>query len=416
MIAVVIEDSRTQAYRLRSLLVREGYEVRLALSGEEGLRACAVPGAKPSVVISDVLMPGIDGYEVCRRLKADPATRALPIMLLTSLADPLDVVRALEAGADNFVTKPYSDDRLLARLRRMRAAQGGMASEAAVEMQGERFRIEAPRAQVLDLLVSCLEDAAERNAELELSRKRLALANEQREALMGIVAHELKTPISALLLSAQMAMRSQSLGRTDSLARLPDLVERQVAKLLRIIDDLQDITQIELGTLRIERGPSDLAEVVRDAVDRLRPSALSRVIAVHGPDRLPCEMDTARIEQVLNNLLTNALKYSSPESPVELRVEARGGEARVSVTDQGIGIAADAAPHVFDRYFRTKGGQQKAQGLGLGLFICKQLIELHGGKIGLESAPDQGSTFWFSIPCDTMTSVEIGSSSSAARR
>jgi signal transduction histidine kinase len=400
MIAVVIEDSRTQAYRLRSLLEREGYEVRLALSGEEGLRACSLPGPPPDVVVSDVLMPGIDGYEVCRRLKADPATRDLPIMLLTSLADPLDVVRALEAGADNFVTKPYSDDRLLARLRRLHEARQGAAGEAAVEIQGERFSITAPRAQVLALLVSCLEDAAERNAELELNRKKLALANEQREALMGIVAHELKTPISALLLSAQMAARSQ--GREGALSRLPELVERQVDKLLRIIEDLQDITQIELGTLRIERKPADLAEVVREVVERLRPSAASRVIDVHGPERLPCQLDTARIEQVVSNLVTNALKYSSPASRVELRIEALGAEVRVSVTDQGIGIAPEAVPHVFDRYFRSKGGQQKAQGLGLGLFICKQLIELHGGEIGLTSVLGQGSTFWFSIPCDAL--------------
>lgn len=394
MIIVVIDDSRTQAQRLRSLLETERFTVRVASGGEAGLAACHMEPL-PDAVISDVLMPEIDGYEVCRRLKKHQATRKIPVMLLTSLADPLDVVRALSAGADNFVTKPYSDDRLLARLHRMIARAGG-EEHAHVEIQGEKFAIEAPRAQVLELLVSSLEDAAARNAELEASRAALARAGEQREALMGIVAHELRSPLASLLLRAETAAFAKN--PAEALATLAQSVEQQVEKLIGIIDDLSDIARIEAGTMRIEPQRADVVSIVRDLLERLAPSYPSHRLIAELPDPISCDVDPARIEQVMTNLVSNASKYSEPGTRIEVRVERDGAFARISVKDEGMGIPPESAPRVFDRFFRTAAGKQKAQGLGLGLFVCKQLVELHGGTIGVDSTLGRGTTFWLRLP------------------
>lgn len=394
MIIVVIDDSRTQAQRLRALLEREGFTVRVATGGEAGIAACH-SGPLPAAVVSDVLMPEVDGYEVCRRLKKHRATRQIPVMLLTSLADPLDVVRALAAGADNFVTKPYSDEALVKRLRRM-ISRASQPDQSVVEIQGEAVPVEAPRAQVLELLVSSLEDAAQRNAELEASRAALARAGEQREALMGIVAHELRSPLASLLLRAEHAAFAKN--PAEALSTLAQSVERQVEKLIGIIDDLQDIARIEAGTMRIEPQKADLVEVVRDLIERLGPVHPSHVLVAHLPEPILCPIDPARIEQVVTNLVSNAAKYSEPGTRIEVRVEREAVFGRVSVTDQGIGIAPDSVARVFDRFFRTTAGKQKAQGLGLGLFVCKQLVELHGGTIGVESTLGRGTTFWLRLP------------------
>ncbi|APR85444.1 histidine kinase [Minicystis rosea] len=394
MLIVVIDDSRTQAHRLRAFLEREGFAVRVATSGEAGLAACLVEPL-PDAVVSDIVMPGIDGYEVCRRLKAQPRTRGIPVMLLTSLADPHDVVRALAAGADNFVTKPYRDEALATRLRRM-ITRAETPDDATIDIAGEPLRIEAPRSRVVELLVASLEDAAQRNAELEASRAALARAGQQREALMGIVAHELRSPLASLLLRAENSLHAPR--PAEALTALAQAVERQVDRLIGIIDDLQDIARIEAGTMRIEPRPADIVEVVRDLIERIRPTTPSHVIVAHLPGPVSCHIDPSRIEQVVTNLVTNAAKYSAPRSRIEIRVEVRDTCVEVSVKDEGIGIVEESLPRVFDRFFRTADGEQKASGLGLGLFVCKQLVELHGGTIGVDSELGRGATFWFRIP------------------
>lgn len=396
MRAVVIDDSKTQALRLAATLERHGFTTEVAFDGEAGVRACAA--APPDVVLSDVLMPGVDGYEVCRRLKSSASTRDIPVMLLTSLADPMDVVRALAAGADNFVTKPYEDEQLIARVERM--VRGRHCTDSIVEVHGETFRIDAPPARILDVLVSSLEDAAARNAELEASRQRLARANAQRDDLMAIVAHELKTPLAALSMRAELALRKASSNgpSVDDFRALASSTTKQVGRLVAIIDDLSDITRIESGGLRIEKKRVNLVEVAREALERQRTSSTIHHLAMSAPEALYVEADPLRVDQVITNFLTNALKYAPNGGEVGLRLAVSDGSARVSVSDEGIGIAPEAMPRLFERYFRTSGGRSTAQGLGLGLYVSKQLVELHGGKIGAESRPGEGSTFWFTLP------------------
>ena len=140
--ALIIEDSRTQARQLAALLEQEGFEVEVAPDGERGLAACAA--RPPDAVLCDIVMPGINGFEVCRRLRARPETRDLPVMLMTSLADTADVVRALAAGADNFVTKPFVPATLVARLRRMLSKRRSLDEGGGVEFRGSRFAVPRP--------------------------------------------------------------------------------------------------------------------------------------------------------------------------------------------------------------------------------------------------------------------------------
>jgi two-component system sensor histidine kinase/response regulator len=399
---VVIEDSKTQAEKLRALLAHAGYDVIVAHDGESGLALCRSLPRVPDAIISDILMPGIDGYEVCRRAKADPALRAVPVLLLTALGDPADVLRAVAAGADNYCTKPYDPATLVERVQHAldRARRGEReqpaGAEAAVELDGERFPLGTSMARLGDILVSSLRDASERYLELERNREHLAETNVQREEVMRVVAHEMRSPLQSMLLISELCRE-----KSDDLALLrsmPDRVSRMVQRLLRLIEDLSDLSSIDLGTLRIDPTTVDLVALVRDTAERVQSTVSSHRFEIDTPDVLEVSGDINRIEQVVTNLLTNAAKYSPDADRVWIQLSRQGAHARLAVRDYGIGIADEEVSRIFDRYFRTDKGKKRAEGLGLGLYISKALIEAHGGEIGVESQMGRGSTFWFHLP------------------
>ena len=212
---------------------------------------------------------------------------------------------------------------------------------------------------------------------------------------MRIVAHELRSPLQSLLMMADVCRQDPE---GEMLASMPDRVSRQAERMVRVIDDLSDAGQIEAGQLRIEPVPVDLVAVVREAVEPLRDATPDHAIELEGPERLPIRADAPRISQVITNFVTNAIKYSPAGSTVHVRVDGDGSEARVSVRDEGQGIDPAMQRQVFERYFRTRAAQSSADGLGLGLFIAKHIVSAHAGRIGVDSTPGQGSTFWFTLP------------------
>ena len=414
MRVVVIEDSRTQAHRLRRLLESEGFSVQVAEAGEAGLRLCAGP-TMPDLVVSDVLMPGIDGFEVCRRLKAAEATRHLPVLLLTSLNDPPDVVHALAAGADNFVTKPYDDARLIARIHSTIANHALPPDECVVEIHGQDFRVDAPPARILRLLVSCLEDATVRNAELEASRADLALANQQREALihaertarlareelLAIVAHDLRTPLGVIGLSSNALQEALPEGPDGDEARaLAGLAERAAKQMGRLIRDLLDVSSIEAGRLRFEFQDCDPCALLAEAANLLAPLAAQKEIVVE--QRVFAEValvrcDRDRIQQVLSNLIGNAIKFTPEKGKITLSALSTSDEVTFLVSDNGPGIPAEIIPRIFDRHWTGRG--KAGADTGLGLYIAKGIVEAHEGRIAVETRPSGGTVFSFILPC-----------------
>jgi two-component system sensor histidine kinase/response regulator len=396
MTIVVIEDSKTQAEKVRAVLTAAGHDVIVAHDGESGLALCRSLPAPPDAIISDILMPGIDGYEVCRRAKSDPVLGQVPVLVLTALTNPADVLRAVAAGADNYCTKPYDPAVLLERLASAIARRGRPDTDTTVELGGERFDLGASMSRLADVLVASLHDASERYVELERSRERLAINNSQREEMVRVMAHEMRSPLQSMLLIAELS--HQKPDDHALLQSMPGRVTRMVQRLLRLIEDLSDVSSIDLGTLRIAPTPFDLVALVRDTAERVQATITSHRIDISAPAELGLTADVNRIEQVVTNLLINAVKYSPGTNRVMLQVSHQGARARVEVRDYGIGIAQGEVPRLFDRYFRTDKGKDRAGGLGLGLYICRALIEAHGGEIGVESRPGQGSTFWFTLP------------------
>ena len=405
---LVVEDSRTQAEHLRQMLERAGIRVTVAHDGQTALakaREASGAGGVFDLVLSDVVMPRMSGYELTRRLREDPATRELPVVLMTSLSEPEDVVRALAAGADNFVNKPYVARELVSRLERTLAAKRADACSLEVPVRGETLTVNQPTPTVLAVLVSALEDAATRNAELEASRRQLAEVTRERENLLSIVAHELRAPLNVLVMRAALDGRVHG---ADGASRppaepLPQVVTKQVGKMVALLDDLLDTARLETGNLKLDPRPSDLVALAGEAVNA------ARLVATHDVSlevlRSPPEIDAdpQRVGQVLTNFLTNAMKYSPAGRPIRVTVDTLAVNAsptavRVAVIDHGIGVPPADRAHVFDRFFRSESGRKAGQGLGLGLAICRQLVEQHEGRIGVISEEGVGSTFWFELP------------------
>jgi PAS domain S-box-containing protein len=223
-----------------------------------------------------------------------------------------------------------------------------------------------------------------------------------RDQFLSIAAHELKTPLTTLLGNVQLMQRRALRDGTLPERELRQLrtINEQSSRLLRMVLALLDISRLESGQLSIERVPVDLAALARRVVDEIRPTSVGRGIELVAPaEPLPVVGDELRLEQVLQNLIQNALKYSPGGQPILIQVERRSDRAAMAVTDRGIGIPASALPRLFTRFYRAPNAEaQQIGGMGVGLYVVKEIVTLHGGEIGVETEEGQGSTFTIELP------------------
>ena len=415
---LVVEDSPFQAAMAESDLRAAGYEVTVAGSGEAAVQLLGRTSF--GLVITDVVMPGMDGFALCGIIKADPKLAATPVVILTSLSDPLEVVRGLEAGADNFIHKPYQLDQLLSRIesivvnRSLRTA-GNVQMGVELSFLGQRFMITAERQQILDLLISSFEDLILINRQLRAREAELAQAREVLEAtvdkameatrlkseFLARMSHEIRTPLNGVL-----GMVSVLLDTDLSPAQRDYAQTAQMSgeALLGVINDVLDFSKIEAGKLDLEVLEFDLRRTVEDVADILAPQAHAKaleLVTLVAPDvpAVACG-DPGRLRQVLLNLVGNAVKFTE-QGEVVIRVGVDDGEGegvvvRFEVEDTGAGMSAAQQQEVFDSFAQADASTTRRYGgTGLGLAISRQLAGLMGGEVGVESEPGRGSRFWF---------------------
>ena len=260
--------------------------------------------------------------------------------------------------------------------------------------------------RVAALLSGPIELARRYAAEVQLRRdldQALAAAEQaiaSRDRFISIASHELKTPLTSIKGMAQLLLRAHASGRLDPdrIGRQVGTIDTQAARLQDLIDDLLDISRIQSGRLELRREPTDLVQIVSDLLGSLPEDSRQRV-SLAADRSVPGNWDPLRLEQVAQNLLDNALKYAAPETTIEIRVLTDGADAVLTVTDHGIGIPANDLPTLFEPFARAaNAGQRDATGLGLGLYITRQIVERHGGTISIDSIEGEGSTFTVRLP------------------
>ena len=407
---LVVEDSATQASRLRHLLLKHFSRATVAAHGADAL--AAIETAPPDLVISDVNMPVMDGYELCRRLKADTRFATIPFILITSLTDPGEAIKGLQCGADAFLTKPYEEDHLLARIRfmlanpRLRLRQGEAPPEAGVEFMygGKKYFIASERERVLDLLLSTYELAIWKNRELktvteklESQARELQRSNRELEQFASVTSHDLQEPLR--MVTSYLTLIERRVG---------DRLDEKEKSFLRFaVDGAKRMQQMILDLLAYARVGTRSRDLKAVDLQPVLDGALANLEAVRAEkqaritsDTLPAlAVEAPRFAQLFQNLVGNALKFTVAERIPEIHIgcERQGLGWHFFVRDNGIGIPARDFDRVFVLFQRLHS-REEYSGTGIGLSLCQKIIERHGGRIWVESEPGQGTTFHFTIP------------------
>jgi signal transduction histidine kinase len=367
---LVVDDNPAGRYATAHVLRSVGFEVLEAGSGNEAIKIVAEND--PDLVVLDVNLPDIDGFEVCRRIRASESSARTPVIHLSAtFVKDVDKVHGLEAGADGYLVHPVEPPVLIATVKAFLRAR---------QAEEDRER----------LLIS--ERAARAEAEH---------ANRIKDEFLATLSHELRTPLQAIIGWAQL-LKIGHLSAEDT-ASAVDVIERNAQAQAQMIADLLDISRITSGKLRLDVQPVDPASMIEAAVLAILPAADAkgiRITRVLDPHAGPVQGDPARLQQVVWNLVNNAVKFTPKGGKVEVILRRIDSHVQLTVSDNGQGIDGNQLLRIFDRFTQGDSSSTRTHGgLGLGLAIARQLVELHGGRIAAESAgPGLGASFAVTLP------------------
>ncbi len=375
---LLVDDQAIVGEAIRRILqTQHGFDFHYCAQGSLAVSTAIM--LSPLVILQDLVMPDADGLELVKNYRLCPETQEIPVIVLSTKDDPVVKKAAFEAGANDYIVKLPDAIELVARVRYHANAC------LARRQLGEALRaLRESQRQLLD-----------RNAALE----RL---NEQKNRLLGMAAHDLRNPLGVILAYSEFLETDASEVLDDDQRDFVSTIKSTSEFMLNLINELLDVSTIESGRLQLECAPTDLLELVRHNISLNRVLAQKKDIALdlEAADNLPPLMiDRGKIEQVLNNLIGNAIKYSYPATRIKVRIARHEDHVTVLVIDQGQGIPSEDLPKLFKAFGRasvkTTAGEQST---GLGLAIARKIVEGHGGNIFVESRVGTGSTFCFNLP------------------
>ena len=381
---LIVDDLPENLLALEASIRDDGYSIHQASSGEEAL--ALLLEHEFALAILDVQMPGMNGFELAELIRGMARTRHLPIVFVSAAGKELDYAfKGYENGAVDFLYKPLD----------------AYAVKSKVQVFVDLFRQRTELRRQLAALEESRRVQQALVAELTTAQVDLKRALQMRDEFMSMVVHELRTPLSVLAMEVrvrqhQVAADNAAFFASENLTRMLERDQRQVRSLTRLIDDMLDVSQIQHGKLSIRRGPTDLSTLLRRVVGEISAQRPEVPIALDVAAEVQGDWDEFRLEQVVVNLLTNALRYGAGK-PIEVALLQLPGAAAIRVTDHGVGIAPEDRARVFEQFVRV-GDRMRTPGLGLGLYITKQLVEAHGGTISVESTLGEGSTFTVALP------------------
>jgi len=359
---LVVDDLQQNIQVVGTMLREAGYSIMPATNGTAALQR--VQKKLPDLILLDLMMPEMDGLEVCRRLKADPVTQPIPIIFLTASNEMSHLVQGLAAGAVDYVTKPFNPPELLARVR------------THLELKHAR-----------DTIVRYGQE--------------LRRLNEEKNEFMGIAAHDLRSPLGTINGFAELILDDATMARPeveDSARRIRDTATRMA----EMVQNLLDANRIERGEMELKLAPTDLGALVASVVDAQRSRALAksqtlRLESLTGP--VQAVIDPSVTVQVIENLVSNAVKYSPPGKNIFVRLLQPAEAVRCEVQDEGPGLSAEDQKKLFGKFARLSakptGGEHAT---GLGLSIVKKMVEAMDGKVWCESELGKGATFVVQFP------------------
>jgi len=375
-VILLVDNNATNLSILVQSLSEAGYKVRVAQDGESAI--AQIPYAKPDLILLDVMMPGIDGFETCRRLKAVPETQAIPVIFMTALSDVFDKVKGFQVGAVDYITKPFEIEEVLVRVDTHLAIQ---------KLQNQlQIQTEQLQAEICD-------------------RQK---AQEAVQIFLNAVSHDLRNPVTGGLMVLK-SLQKEADKNEGSVAVSRSILQRMIQshdRQLALINSLLETHANEMSGIRLERQAVDLFTLVSQLAIEWQPMLEQdeSVLQNHvSPDLPLVNADSNQLWRVYENLIANALKHNPPRvtltltAQIEQVPQSTSSMMRCVVQDNGVGIPPEQSSSIFELYQRGEQARRTV-GLGLGLYLCRQIIMAHGGQIGLISHPGTGSTFWFTLP------------------
>jgi signal transduction histidine kinase len=355
---LLVDDRPENLMALEGILKPIGARLVKARSGEEALLHLLRDTF--AVILLDVQMPRLDGLQTAELIKQREQTRHVPIIFITALSrEAAYVFKGYAHGAVDYLLKPIDPEIVRAKVRVF----------CDLWVRGEKMRRQAAQSDLKDVFLAS-------------------------------VAHEMRTPLAAAKAQAQLALHQLVESECDKMsAGALRLISRQIDKVGDLVSDLLDVSRLEAGVLQLNRSEVDVAAVTRDVIGRLKVLADGREIGVDAPEHATVNGDRDRIEQVVTNLLSNAIRYSPQGGRIEVGVQAHPEWVQISVRDHGLGVPKDQQQRIFDRFTRVHA-ENGGAGIGLGLSIAKAIVEQHGGRIWVESTGKngEGSTFLVRLP------------------
>jgi signal transduction histidine kinase len=390
---ILLADDNADMRRYLGRLLSQHYEVEAVRDGEAALRR--LQSEPPDLVLADVMMPRLDGFGLLSAIRQDERTRLIPVVMLSARAGEESKIEGLEAGADDYLVKPFSARELLARV------------EAHLNLQ--RVRGEAERER--ELLLKREHEA----------RAAAESANRLKDEFLATLSHELRNPLNVLLGYSDILLRMPEVTQSNSLRQIAETLKRNASSQSQLVNDLLDLSRLQLGKISLDFDSVWLATMIERAIETIRADADAKQITIDvklDDKKMSVSGDAFRLQQVAWNLLNNAVKFTPKGGLIRVRVTAHDNLAVLTVEDSGQGIDAAFLPHVFDMFRQGDARTNRSHsGLGIGLALVRQLVELHGGAVEAHSKGlGQGARFVVRLPLlesDRMESTRLAGKESS---